>query len=517
MPHSTLQTFALLSGLFAIFSASASAVESDFGVVNAAEGRLSGIAGADHSITVFKGIPFAAPPVGALRWQPPQPATPWQGVRKADTFGASAMQADQRSFGPWTEEYMFRNEASEDCLYLNVWTPAKSRAEKLPVFVYIYGGAYNSGSGEVLLYDGEGLAKKGVIVVTFNYRLNVFGFLAHPELTAESPYSASGNYGLMDQIAALKWVQKNIAAFGGDPGRVTIGGQSAGAGALHHLSVSPETRGLFHGAIAQSGPWRHTGTRQTLAEAEEQGTKFAAAIDARSLAELRALSAAELLARYQTKEFRFRPIVDGWLVPDQVTTIHEQGKQNDVPLLTGWTADEGSSSRTYGKSTIAEFAAQATKDFGDRASEFLALYPATTDAQAGETQKQRARDSARAELFWYTTLRAKTGESKDWTYYFDRAIPWPEHPEYQAFHSGELPYTFNNLRLMDRPWEDVDHRLADQVSSYWANFIKTGNPNGPGLPAWPDQKDQLMRLGSELKPEPVSSLEKRRLFLSEAH
>jgi para-nitrobenzyl esterase len=515
MPLSRRRLSAFLGALLVCALPSEAAVESNMmrGVVNVVEGQLSGIPGDDATITIFKGIPFAAPPIGALRWKPPQPATPWLGVRRADTFGASAMQADQRSYGPWTEEYMFRNQAGEDCLYLNVWTPAKNGTERLPVFVYIYGGAYNSGSGEVLLYDGEGLAKKGVIVVTFNYRLNVFGFLAHPELTDESSKRASGNYGLMDQIAALRWVQKNIAAFGGDPDRVTIGGQSAGAGALHHLSVSTEARGLFHGAIAQSGPWRHTAKSPTLAEAEEQGSKFSSAIGAPSLAELRALSAAELFARYQAQQFRFRPIVDGWIVPDQVTAIHEQGNQNDVPLLTGWTADEGSSSQSYGKSTLAEFNAQAERDFGERAQEFFTLYPASSDAQAGEAQKQRSRDSARAELFWWTTLRTKTGKAKDWTYYFDRAIPWPEHPEYQAFHSGELPYTFNNLRLMKRPWEDADYRLADQVSSYWVNFITTGNPNGSDLPTWPDENDQLMRLGNELRAEPALNPEKLKFFL----
>jgi len=202
-------------------------------------------------------------------------------------------------------------------------------------------------------------------------------------------------------------------------------------------------------------------------------------------------------------------------VPDQVTALHEQGKQLDVPLLTGWTADEGSSSRTYGKSTVSEFTEQATKDFGDRTAEFLKLYPVSTDTEAGEAQKQRARDSARAELFWFTTLRAKTGKSKDWTYTFDRAIPWPEHPEYQAFHSGDLPYTFNNLRLMNRPWEDVDHRLSDQVSSYWVNFITTGNPNGPGLPSWPDNNEQLLRLDREVKAEPVLAAEKLNFYLGQ--
>jgi para-nitrobenzyl esterase len=483
-------------------------------IVQVTEGQLAGVPGEDALITVFKGIPFAAPPVGGLRWQPPQPAKPWSGVRKADTFGPSAMQADQRSLLPWTEEYMFRNDVSEDCLTLNIWTPAQLSSERRAVFVYIHGGAYSSGSGEVLLYDGEGLAKKGIIVVTINYRLGVFGFLAHPELTAESPHHASGNYGLMDQIAALRWLQKNISAFGGNPDRMTIAGQSAGAGSIHHLIVSPEARGLFERAIAQSGPWKHGDRSPTLAEAEDQGGKFASAIAAPSLAELRKLSASELFARYQAHEFRFRPVVDGWVVPDQVTTLHEQGKQSDVPLLTGWMADERSFLPGRGVRTAAEFAAEATTEFGDRAPEFLELYPIAADGRVEEVQKQRWRDAARAELFWWTTLRAKTGHSKDWGYFFDRAIPWPEHPEYQAFHSGELPYVFNNLRLMQRPWTAADRRLADQASSYWVNFVQNGDPNGPGLPAWPEDNNKLLRLGEATAAEAVLSAEKLKFFLS---
>lgn len=485
-------------------------------VITVTEGQLVGVAGVDQSITVFKGIPYAAPPVGALRWQPPQPPRAWDGVRQADTFGRSPVQADQRSYGPWTEEYMFRNDVSEDCLFLNVWTPAKKASDRLPVFVYIPGGAYSSGSGEVLLYDGEGLAKKGVIVVTINYRLGVFGFLAHPELTAESPHHASGNYGLMDQIAALRWVKQNIAALGGDPERVTVAGQSAGAGSVHYLTVSPEARQLFQRAIAQSGHARHLDQAPSLSAAEEQGAKFSAAISATSLADLRALPAAELFARYQANPFRFRPIVDGWIVPDQVKSVYARGQQIDVPLLTGWTADEGSAQSGYGVSTVEAYTARVTKDFGDRAAAALALYPARSDAEAGEMSKQRQRDSARAELVWWTSLRAKKGHTKDWTYFFDRAIPWPEHPEYQAFHSGELPYSFNNLQLMKRPWEDADRRLADQMSSYWANFIKTGNPNGPGLPHWPEENDQLLRLGATVQAEPVLPPEKLTLFLGDA-
>lgn len=483
------------------------------GIVRVAEGQLTGVAGNDPAITVFKGIPFAAPPVGALRWQPPQPPATWVGVRPADTFGLSAIQADQRSYGPWTEEYMFRNQTSEDCLTLNVWTPAQRANDRRPVFVYIHGGAYNSGSGEVLLYDGEGLAKKGIVVVTFNYRLGVFGFFSHPELTAESPRQASGNYGLMDQLAALRWVKQNIAAFGGDPERITVGGQSAGAGSLHHLLASPEARGLFHRAIAQSGPWRHTASSLSRSDAEQSGLAFATALGAPSLAALRALPAAELFARARAQSLSARPVVDGWIVPDQVTAIHQRGQQMDVPLLTGWTADENSASSNYGVSTVAAFDAEVKRLFGDRAAAVRALYPVTTDADAGEAQKQLARDTARAELYWWTTLRAKTGRAKDWTYFFDRAIPWPEHPAYQAFHSGELPYTFNNLRLMQRPWKAVDHALAEQTSNYWVNFITRGDPNGPGLPPWPENNDQLMRLGAASRAEPVLSPEKLDLLL----
>jgi para-nitrobenzyl esterase len=484
-------------------------------VITVAEGRLLGGPGEDPALTVFKGIPFAAPPVGPLRWQPPQPAQPWTGVRKADTFGPSAMQEDRRSYGPWTEEYMFGNAMSEDCLTLNIWTPAKTADERRAVFVYIHGGAYYGGSGEIKVYDGEGLAKKGVVVVTINYRVGVFGFLAHPELTAESPHRASGNYGLMDQIAALRWVRRNIAAFGGDPERVTIGGQSAGAGSVHHLLVSPEARGLFHRAIAQSGPWRRSANSPTLTQAEAEGQKFSRAIGAGSLGELRALSAAELLARYLKNNTPTRPIVDGWIVPDQVTAVHERGEQIDVPLLTGWTADEGSFMSGYGVATAADIAAQAERHFGARAAEALALYPMTSDADAGEVAKQFARDTTRADLLGWTNLRARTGRAKDWGYSFDRAIPWPQHPEYQAFHSGDLPYTFNNLRQLDRPWTEIDRRLADLVSTYWVNFIERGDPNGPGLPPWPDDNQQLMRFADGSGAESVLSAAKQKLLLGE--
>lgn len=482
-------------------------------LVEIRQGLVRGVAARDPAITVYKGIPFAAAPVGALRWTPPQSAPAWEGVRDASEFCASCVQEIRRSYLPWTEEYMFRNDVSEDCLALNIWTPARRADERLPVYVYIHGGAYYGGSGEVLLYDGEGLARKGVIVVTLNYRLGVFGFLAHPELTAESPHGSSGNYGLLDQIAGLRWVRENIAAFGGDPDRVTVGGQSAGAGSVHHLLVSPLARGLFQRAIAQSGPWRRGADSPTLAAAEKQGAEFATAIEAPDLAALRALPAETLFARYFDRSFFFRPIVDGWVVPEQVVSAHENGHQIDVPLLTGWTADERSSRAGYGRTTRQEFIEQAKREFGPGADAFLKLYPVPNDAEAGPMQVRAWRDADRAGLAWWTGLRAARGRSPDWTYVFARGIPWPEHPEYGAFHSGELPYTFNNLGLMNRPWEDADHRLAELVSEYWANFIKHGDPNAPGLPAWPDDNGTLMHFDTTPAAEAVLSPDKQALYL----
>ncbi len=478
------------------------------GTVKVAGGSLEGATTAS-GIRVFKGIPYAAPPVGDLRWRPPQPPAKWDIVRKADKFSDSCMQALNRARNPWTKEFMVQNAASEDCLCLNVWTGAKAATEKRPVLVWLHGGAFYEGSGEIITYDGEELAKKGVIVVTINYRLGIFGFYTHPELTKESPQHASGNYGLLDCVAALQWVQKNITAFGGDPGRVTIAGQSAGAAAVHTLTASPLAKGLFHRAIAESGSGVGRRTKE-LAASEQDGVKWAETKSAISLQELRAKPAADLLGGA-----RFGPVVDGWFLPADTAAIFAQGKQNDVPTMTGLTADEGSASPTYGKVKAEDFAKQAQQRFSAQAEAFLQLYPANDQLQASLAQKQSARDQGLVSMYLWATERAKTSKAKAYTYYFTRGIPWPEYTEFAAFHTGDVPYFFANLKHLDRPWEEVDRKLSETASSYWANFAKTGNPNGNGLPNWPvfDTAQQVtMELGEKIGARPVAEKGKLAFF-----
>jgi para-nitrobenzyl esterase len=402
---------------------------------------------------------------------------------------------------------MPRSAVGEDCLALNVWTEAKSGAERRPVFVYIHGGAYTSGSGDVSLYDGEALAARGVVVVTINYRLGVFGFFAHPDLTRESPEHASGNYGLLDQLAALRWVQRNIGAFGGDPGNVTLGGQSAGAGSVHLLTASPLARRLFHRVIAQSGPWDQRRSIPDLAASEERGKELAGRFGGASLPELRALPSTALLQEALQSGIQFRPSVDGWVVPAQVQDVYRRGAQIDVPLLTGITADEESSRDDYGTLDAAGLDQLIHERFPAQATELSTLYvaPSTSEVasevDAHERQKQFLRDEGLAKLRAWRGTRAERGTAPDFAYFFERAIPWPEQPRYQAFHSGELPYMFDNLRLLDRPWQPEDRALAELMASYWVNFIRTGNPNGPGLPEWPSERERVMRLGAQPRPD----------------
>jgi para-nitrobenzyl esterase len=457
-------------------------------------GALAGVAGRDPAVRVYRGVPFAQPPVGELRWQAPQPPLPWSGVRQADTFSAACMQQLVGARPPWTEAFMHQGTADEDCLYLNVWTAAPSADAKRPVLVYLHGGGFSEGSGSVAVYDGEALARKGLVVVTVNYRLGVFGFLAHPELTAASDHRASGNYGLLDQVAALRWVQRNIGAFGGDPGRVAVAGQSAGAMSVYLLTASPLAKGLFHRAIIQSGPgalaaFGMVSTRSMTrprTDAEQDGLAFARESGAASLRDLRALPAETLLvARPGGPPRRFGPVVDGWFLPDEPTAVYARGQQHDVPLLTGMNADEASAFPGYGTLAAVDFQRQARERYGDQADAFLRLYPATTDAEAGASQQQSLRDLGLVALGRLVADRAATGHTSAWLYLHQRGIPWPAHPEFGAFHTAEVPYVFNTLDLLDRPWTPLDRLLADRMSSYWVHFVATGDPNGTGLPAWP--------------------------------
>jgi para-nitrobenzyl esterase len=468
--------------------------------VRVENGLLSGASGASPDVRVYKGVPFAAAPTGDLRWKGPRPAPFWQGVRTATEFSAACYQTPYPKASIY---YLDPEPMSEDCLYLNVWTAAKSSKERRPVMVWIHGGGLTRGSGAVPFYDGEALAKKGVVLVTINYRLGIFGFFAHPELTKESDRNASGNYALLDQIAALEWVKKNIAAFGGDPKRVTIFGESAGSWSVNYLMATPLARGLFQRVIGESGG--AFGMMKKLAEVEESGKKFAASQHADSIAALRAKPAEELLKASSAASFP--PNVDGWMLPEDVYTIFSKGKQIDVPLIAGSNADEGKSLApwpTTGKA--ASFVEQSRSRFSDKTDEFLKLYPAGSDEEAMASHYASFRDfSFGWQMRTWVRMQAKTGKSKAFLYYFDRVPPGPDSGRYGAFHASEIAYVFENL-LPPRPWEDVDRKLSEAVSSYWVNFAATGDPNGKGLAKWPpykESRDVALDLGDKIGPLPA--------------
>ena len=445
-------------------------------------GLVSGIDGSNYpEVRVFKGIPFAAPPVGDLRWQPPQPAASWEGVRAGGEFGEICLQGQG---------------GSDDCLYLNVWTGAESATAGQPVFVWVYGGGFNGGSGSMDWYNGEAMASKGAVVVTLNYRLGRLGFFAHPELTAESEHDASGNYGLMDVLAALEWVQRNIAGFGGDPGNVTVAGESAGSIAVAALAGSPEAAGLFHRAIGQSGAWLGLapGRMTTLEAAEDAGQRFAEEAGASTLAELRAIPAEELSGGSGGI------VIDGWIVPEDLTVTFAEGRQNPVDVLVGSNEDEGTFFNRGG--TTAEQFMNGAGRFGDLADDYLTLYPSGSDEEAAASQLRTSSDQVAWAMRRWARAHVDIGRSA-YQYYFTRDEPAAENrPSRGATHTAELYYMFNTLGAAERNWEDVDRRLADQMSSYWVNFARTGNPNGDGLPEWPeytgDDNSEIMILGAEV-------------------
>jgi para-nitrobenzyl esterase len=448
-------------------------------------GEVSGVRESDGEITAFKGIPFAAPPVGNLRWKAPQPAKHWSGVRKCDAFGPSPMQAKPTPFMVYTSEFLIPEKPiGEDCLYLNVWTGAKAKTEKRPVFLWIYGGGFSSGGTACAIYDGEAMSKKGIIFVSANYRVGVFGFFAHPGLTKESPEHQSGNYGLMDQIAALKWIKKNIAAFGGDPDNVTIAGQSAGSMSVNALVASPLTKGLFKRAIAESGsltiknPAIQTATLQ-LAEAD--GVKAATKAGANSLADLRAMSAEDAMKKLQG---RYSPIVDGYVLPEPIPDIFAAGRQNHVPVITGWNADEA----FVAPKPKDDYLKQVHQQYGADAETFLKYFPAETEEQAMHSQIEYSRNQVFAlSGYNWANLQSKLPDAPIWIYNFNRKVPAsPEFEKWGAFHTSEVPYVMDNLHtLKNRPLTADDQKLAEMMCDYWVNFVKTGDPNGSGLPEWP--------------------------------
>jgi len=481
----------------------------DINSVKVESGLISGKTGEDGTVLIFMGVPFAAPPVVDLRWKAPRPPLKWEGIRKCVKPPASAMQSKPSPLMMWSKEFMAPEEPlSEDCLYLNIWTAAKTTGEKRPVMVWIHGGAFTGGSGTVPLYDGEEMAKKGVVFITINYRLGVFGFLAHPELTAESPDKVSGNYGILDQIEALKWIIKNIESFGGDPGNVTIAGQSAGSFSVNALMVSPMAKGLFHRAIGQSGGMfsGNPGLVSDLKAAESAGVKYTEQLKASSVAELRAKSAEDLMKVRSQWGITLDNIV---VVPASETFA--AGKQNDVPLISGWNADDGFSMRAGQNAET--FKKEAEKRYGALAEDFLKAFPSGNDEELMRSQKIVSVLSFGWQNYNWIKMQSTTGTGKAYLYYFTH-VP-PGEPDYGAFHSAEFGYALNTLKLWNRPFTHTDWDLANKMSSYWVNFAKTGNPNGEGLPEWPafdKNSPNIIEFGDEVKSVPLPFREQLEFF-----
>jgi para-nitrobenzyl esterase len=433
----------------------------------------------EDGLTVYKSVPFAAPPVGDLRWRAPQPATKWNGVREANKFAPGPMQGGNPPSGK-----------SEDCLYLNIWTPAKNANDKIPVLVWIYGGGFNFGATSEPVYSGEKLAMKGVVLVSLTYRVGQLGFMAHPELSAESPNHVSGNYGLLDMIAGLEWVKKNISAFGGDPNKVTIFGESAGGIAVSMLCASPQAKGLFHGAISQSGgsfgPSRITTfpgeNMKRLADAENSGELYVKSAGVSSIAELRKIEADKLPA---IRGLAW-PIVDGWIIPDDEYRLYESGKFNDTPILVGYNSDEGASFSP--PKTRDEYIDNVNRRFGKFSEELIKAYPV-----GATTVPKTARDLMRDAAFgWHTwswaRLQTKIGKSKAFYYYFDQHPEYAEDSPKHGYGSGhgmEVAYVFGHLNPSNADITKADLEISEAMGTYWTNFAKYGDPNGKGVPLWP--------------------------------
>jgi para-nitrobenzyl esterase len=524
-----------LVGVFAGRVSAADRVKTANGLVEGAD---------DNGVRAFKGIPFAAPPVGDLRWKPPQPVQDWKDVRSAAQFGPRCMQ--RAVFG----DMSFRsNGVNEDCLYLNVWTPAKSAAESLAVVVYNYGGRSVAGDGSEPRYEGAAMARKGIVALTVNYRLGVFGFFAHPELTKESPKHASGNQGLLDQVAALQWVQQNIAAFGGDPKKVTIAGESAGSMSVSGLMASPLSKDLIAGAIGESGALiTPTLPPVPLTDAEAACVKFATDIGGTSLAALRAMPADQLLQATAKPDLPpFRSAIDGYFLPKSVPAIFAAGEQAHVPLLVGWNSQELPYRAVLGPNepTPENLTAELKKRFGDRADEAGKVYAAASAEEVKQVATALASDTFIAYSTWkWFDLHVKTGKSRVYRYLYAHprpamvpsmagAVPGlaggvtkgnpaapPPPPATGAVHSAEIEYAMGNLESNKvYAWTPDDFKVSEIMQGYFANFVKTGDPNGQGLLAWPASTEasvQVMRLDVTPQVEPEKHRD-RYLFLDQIY
>jgi para-nitrobenzyl esterase len=519
--------------------------------VKTANGVIEGTGLQSSGVRIFKGIPFAQPPVGELRWKEPQPVKDWEGVKQTAQFGPRCMQA------PIFGDMGFRsNGMSEDCLYLNVWTPARSAKERLPVLVYFYGGGFVAGDGSEPRYDGESMAAKGIVTITVNYRLGVFGFMAHPELTKESPHHASSNYALLDQSAALRWVQQNIAAFGGDPKRVTIAGESAGSAAVSAQMASPLSKNLIAGAIGESGSVLATQGAITLAQAEQEGVKFATSLGATSLAGLRAMSTNQIHEAATKSGLpgigRVVLTVDGYFFPEDPAAIYAAGKQAHVPLLVGWNSEEMTWRFLLGRDdpTPENYLKVIRRLYGERADEVLKLYPASKQDEVIESATDLAGDRFIGFSTWkWFDLHSKTGGASVYRYFFSRPRPpmsvamGNASPGLAggvikgsdgkanvvptargAVHSAEIEYALGNLSSNKvYAWTPDDYKVSKLMQEYFANFIKKAVPNGPGLPNWPAANGsgggggdtvQVMRLDVESHAEPDKN-RARYLFLDQ--
>ncbi|MGA2748002.1 MAG: carboxylesterase family protein [Verrucomicrobiota bacterium] len=460
----------------------------------------------ENGLTVYRGLPFAAPPVGDLRWRAPQPAAKWEGVRQATKFGPSPIQGSRK--GP---------AMSEDCLYLNVWTPAKSANDRIPVLVWIYGGGFSAGATSQSTCSGEKLANKGVVLVSIAYRVGQLGFLAYPGLSAETTNHISGNYGLLDLIAGLQWVRNNIAAFGGDPNKVTIFGESAGGIAVSMLCASPRAKGLFHGAISQSGgsfgpprPTTFPGENlKRLADAERAGEAYAKSAGVSSIAELRKIPPDQLPAGRGLGSSW--PIIDGWVIPDDQYKLYTAGKYNDTPILLGYNSDEGASFSP--PKTPEDYIAGVKARYGKFADDLIKAYPVGSNT-VPKTARDLSRDAAFGWQTWaWARLQAQTGKSKVFYYYFDQHPLYPEDSPRSGYgtpHGADVAYVFQHLDPGNPHTTKTDLEISDAMSTYWVNFARHGDPNGEGLPAWPafsDSNPQVMYFNQSPHPGPVPSAE----------